>query len=122
MKFMATEAGFKDGVGGASNARSAEAYHYVLFGAQEERQHSRNSGIYFEYDGQSNGAVNCVESVSMGDKTVAFKLRGGKSIEIKVNVSGREWIAFKKGIRQVFPKSVILWGTPPRARQRRQNR
>lgn len=119
MKFVATEAGFKDGVGGASNAKSDEAYHYVLFGAQEDRQHSWNSGIYFEYDGQANGAVNCVKSVSMGDKTVAFKLRGGKSVEIRADVSGREWNEFKNGIREVFPKDIILSGTQQRARQRR---
>jgi hypothetical protein len=111
MKFVATEAGFKEGVGGASNAKSDEAYHYVLFGVQEDGQHSWNSGIYFEYDGQGNGAVNCVKGVSMGDKTVAFKLRGRRLIEIKCKVSAREWNEFKKAIRKVFPKDVISSGT-----------
>ncbi len=32
MEFTATESGFEDGMGGASNAADTKDYHYVLFG------------------------------------------------------------------------------------------
>lgn len=108
MKFVATEAGFKDGLGGASNSKSPEKYHYILFGGQEDKPHPKNSGIYFEYDDQSNGAVNSVKTVIIDGKTVVFKLRSGKSIEITCNVNTQEWSEFKRGIRAVFPPRAIM--------------
>ena len=107
MKFTATEAGFKDGIGGASNSASAEKQHYVLFGVQKDSQHPDNSGVYFEYDDQSKGAVNCVKTVMIGDKSVGFRLKDGKSIEVRCNVSAYEWEALKRGIRIVFPDNSI---------------
>lgn len=107
MKFSATESGFKDGMGGASNKNGGDRYHYVLFGIQEDAQHPENSGIYFEYDDQANGAINSVEAVSIGGKSVVFELKGGKSIEIKCNVSTEQWDEFKQGIQTVFPKSRV---------------
>jgi hypothetical protein len=120
MRFTATEAGFKDGLGGASNAKGAEEYHYVLFGSQQDPEHPENSGAYFEYDDQSNGAVNSVKAVSIGDKSVAFKLKGGKSIEVNCKVSAEQWAELKQGIRTVFPRnSVSLSGRRGRIRHKR---
>jgi hypothetical protein len=107
MKFSATEAGFKDGRGGASNSTSAEKQHYVLFGTQQDVQHPENSGVYFEYDDQSNGAVNSVKAVSIGGKSVAFKLKGGKSIEVNCDVSAEQWAELKRAIRTVFPPELL---------------
>ncbi|MEW6158455.1 MAG: hypothetical protein AB1813_13565 [Verrucomicrobiota bacterium] len=107
MKFVATEAGFKKGLGGASNSKSAEKYHYVLFGVQKDCQHPENTGIYFEFDDQRNGGINSIKAVVLSNKAVAFKLKGGKSIEIDCNVSAQEWNEFKRGIHAVFPKNTI---------------
>jgi hypothetical protein len=108
VKFNATEAGFKNGMGGASNVMSTEEQHYVLFGAQNDSQHPENSGIYFEYDDQGNSAVNSVHAVSIGDKSVLFKLKGGKSIEVNCNLSGEQWEELLCGVRTVFPEKVIV--------------
>ena len=114
VKFIATEAGFKNGLGGVSNSMSTEEQHYVLFGAQNDSQHPENCGIYFEYDDQSNGAVNSVRAISIGDKSILFKLKGGKSIEVSCNMSGEQWKELQCGIRAVFPENVIVsnskWG------------
>lgn len=107
MKFVATEAGFKNGLGGASNSTSAEKQHYVLFGVQKDTQHPENSGVYFEYDDQSKGAVNSVRGVSIGNKSVVFKLKGGKSVEVNCNVGTDQWEQLQRGIRAVFPSDVI---------------
>jgi hypothetical protein len=107
MKFTATEAGFEDGLAGASNSKAEGKQHYVLFGIQRDRQHPENSGVYFEYDDQSNGAVNCVKAISIGDRFVAFKLKGGKSVEVNCNVPAEEWEQLQRGIRAVFPKEMI---------------
>jgi hypothetical protein len=102
MKFTATEAGFREGMGGASNSKSLGRYHYVLFGIQSDINHPENSGTYFEFDDQSNGATNSVQEVSMGDNSVTFKLQGGKSIEIDCDVPIKDWDEFKQGVRTVF--------------------
>jgi hypothetical protein len=107
MKFSATEAGFKDGLGGASNSTSAEKRHYVLFGAQQDAQHPENSGVYFEYDDQSNGEVNSVKEVSIGGKSVVFKLKDGKSIEVNCDASTEQWAELKTAIRTVFPRELL---------------
>jgi len=100
---------------GASNSKSAEKYHYVLFGVQEDRQHPENSGIYFEYDDQSNGGVNSIKTVVLGNKAVVFKLKGGKSIEINCDVNTEEWNEFRQGIHTIFPKNTISSNTRNRA-------
>jgi hypothetical protein len=102
MKFTATEAGFKDGLGGASNSKGKEKYHCVIFGHQEDPQHPEYTGAYFEYDDQSNGAVNCVKEVSISNKLVVFKLKKGESIEVGCNVSAEQWEDFLRGISTVF--------------------
>jgi hypothetical protein len=43
IEFIATECGFHDGLGGASNAAADEDYHYILFGRQIDSQHPQNS-------------------------------------------------------------------------------
>jgi hypothetical protein len=101
--FTATDAGFKDGLGGASNAHTNAQNHYVLFGIQEDRQHPWNSGVYFEFDSQSNGCVNSVQAVSIGDKVVRFVLRQGLSITVTCDISDEKWTEFKAGITVVFP-------------------
>lgn len=107
MRFTATEAGFKDGLGGASNSKSAAEYHYVLFGIQKDSQHPENSGVYFEYDDQSNGTVNAVQSVLIGSESVVFRLKSGKEIEVEFEVSAQEWSELKRAIRTVFPRSAV---------------
>jgi hypothetical protein len=107
IKFIATEAGFKNGLGGASNAKLVGKSHYILFGTQTDLKHPENSGIYFEYDSQSNGSINAIEAVRIGANVVAFKLKKGKSIEVQCNVSADEWHEFKRGIHTVFPQSSI---------------
>ena len=108
MKFTATEAGFREGLGGASNAKGAEKYHYVLFGTQQDAQHPENSGVYFEYDDQTKGGVNVAKAVTIGEKFVIFKLRGGKLIEVNCNVSEDQWDDLQRGIRSVFPRNSVL--------------
>ncbi len=39
MKFIATEAGFVEGLGGASNTGGDADYHYIVFGYQEDEGH-----------------------------------------------------------------------------------
>ena len=107
MRFTATEAGLKDGIGGASNSKSSEKHHYILFSVQDDVQHPENSGVYFEYDDQSNGAVNSVTKASIGDRRVSFKLKSGKTIEISCNVSKEQWEDLERAIRNVFPKHVV---------------
>jgi hypothetical protein len=103
MKFSATEAGFSKGLGGASNAKGAKEdganYHYLLFGIQEVPGYE---GIYFEYDGQQNGAVNIVQSVSFTNQKATFRLKRGKTIIVNRGVTTSQWLQFKKGIITVF--------------------
>jgi len=109
MKFTATEAGFENGMGGASNSKANDEHHYILFGMQEDPQHPEYNGAYFEYDDQKNGKVNSVEAVSINEKMVCFKLLSGTLIEIKFDVSAEQWGAFLSGIRTVF---TLTDGTP----------
>lgn len=75
MGFVATEAGFAGGVGGASNAEDSADYHYVLFGRQTDSQNPECSGVYFEFDGQIQGGVNRVGAITVADGWVSFELR-----------------------------------------------
>jgi len=102
--FTATEAGFEDGLGGASNSKSGAEKHYVLFGIQQDPQHAWNSGVYFEFDGQKNGRVNSVQKVIIGKTTVAFFLENGTSIDVRCGVNEHQWSTFEEGIRTVFPE------------------
>ncbi len=107
MDFTATEHGFKNGLGGASNSASKKDYHYILFGRQVDSQHPEYSGVYFEYDDQSQGAVNCVKEVTISDEQVLFKLKRQKKILVRRGGKAIQWKQFLKGIRDVFAESII---------------
>jgi hypothetical protein len=107
MRFSATEAGFQDGLGGASNNRSKGASHYVLFGLQEDNQHSGNSGVYFEYDDQANGSVNGVEHVIVSNDMVEFLLADGTKIVVVRKMPEQDWASFLHGIDSVFEAGQI---------------
>jgi hypothetical protein len=102
MRFSATEAGYKDGLGGASNARSKGKHHYVLFGLQKDETHPSNSGIYFKYDDEINGSVNAVRSIVLSENMAKFLLIDSTEIVVMNNVSGTEWKDFAQGIEVVF--------------------
>jgi len=106
MRFTATEAGFKEGLGGASNSKNSEQYHYVLFGIQTDLQNAENGGEYFEWDDQSNGAINSVKEVVIGDKSVFFIMNEGESLEINCKLSAEQWDELKQGLRTVFLRKV----------------
>jgi hypothetical protein len=102
MRFDATEAGYKDGLGGASNSKSRAKYHYILFGQQEDNQHPSNSGIYFEYDDQLNGSVNSVKQVLVSETPAKFVLADTTEILVGNDVTKSEWEDFLQGIDAVF--------------------
>jgi len=83
MEFTATESGFEDGMGGASNEAGTAGYHYVLFGRQTDEQHPECSGVYFEFDDQIHGAVDCITRVAIADELVRFELRDGQKIVVR---------------------------------------
>jgi hypothetical protein len=107
MRFVATEAGFQDGVGGASNKHGSGAAHYVLFGIQEDTKHPTNSGIYFEWDDETNGSVDCVRAVSVTLQKAEFTLTKRRTIIVDSGVSAGEWARFLAGIKKVFPLKLV---------------
>jgi hypothetical protein len=107
MRFSATEAGYQDGLGGASNSRSSTKYHYILFGLQDDKQHPGNSGIYFEYDDQINGSVNCVERILVSDTMATFVLNDSTEIMVQSKVTQTEWQNFLRGVVAVFGTNKI---------------
>ncbi len=107
LEFAATEAGFENGLGGASNAKSSASHHYILFGKQVDPQHPEKSGIYFEHDSQLNGSVSAVIKVVLGDCAVHFSLRGEMSIVVRRADDCQGWTAFLEGIRGVFNGLVV---------------
>ena len=107
MEFTATECGFDNGLGGASNAASTTDYHYVLFGRQTDEQHPEFSGVYFEFDDQSNGAANCVASVIIRDRAVDFGLKDGRKITVLSGISVAHWDSFLAGIHDTFDYEII---------------
>ncbi len=108
MRFVATEAGFEDGLGGASNTRDSGASHYVLFGIQKDEQQPANSGIYFEWDDQENGMINCVSTVSVTSERAVFTLTTGKKIVVERGVSAPEWARLEAGIAQIFASQLAM--------------
>jgi hypothetical protein len=74
MRFSATEVGFDNGLGGASNGAGTEEYHYVLFGIQNDEQHQHNSGVYFEFDDQINGGIDQLKRIIVRHRSVEFRL------------------------------------------------
>jgi hypothetical protein len=106
VEFIATEAGFADGLGGAANADDTTGYHYVLFGRQSDEQCQENSGVYFEYDDQINGGVNIVKNVAIADSEVIFKLNNELTIVVRQNTANAEWQAFLQGLQDVFESYI----------------
>jgi hypothetical protein len=107
MEFTATECGFKNGFGGASNASSAKDYHYVLFGRQTGEQHSEFDGVYFEFDDQINGSVNCVRRVEIQNGVVEFALKDGRKIVVLREMGDARWSSFLRAIRDTFGREII---------------
>ena len=107
MKFTATECGFNEGLGGASNAANKKDYHYVLFGRQTDDQHPEFSGVYFEFDDQINGAANCVTSVVIQEEFVDFVLNDGRKITVMRGLMAAQWKSFWAGIRDTFDRKII---------------
>lgn len=107
VEFTATEAGFKDGMGGASNAADTPDYHYVLFGRQTDDQHPEFGDVYFEFDDQLNGAVNSVTRVVVAEDRVEFELQQPPKILIQRGTSQTQWRKFVRGIREVFGDDLV---------------
>ena len=107
MEFTATESGFDDGMGGASNAAGTPDYHYVLFGRQTDEQHPECSGVYFEFDDQIHGSVGSVSRVAIADGVVRFELRDGQSVVVRRGMAEPQWTGFLRGIHEAFGHEVI---------------
>jgi hypothetical protein len=107
MEFTATECGFDNGLGGASNAANKRDYHYVLFGRQTDKQHPEFSGVYFEFDDQINGAANCVSQVVIRDGAVDFGLKDGRKISVLRGMMAAQWDKFLSGVRDTFENEIV---------------
>jgi hypothetical protein len=110
MEFTATESGFEDGMGGASNAAGTADYHYVLFGRQTDEQHPERSGVYFEFDDQIHGAVDCITRVAIADDSVRFELRDGQKIVVRRGMPEPQWSGFLRGIHDAFGYEIVHKG------------
>ena len=110
MEFVATESGFEDGMGGASNAAGTADYHYVLFGRDIDEQHPERSGVYFEFDDQIHGAVDIVTAVAIVDDSVRFELRAGQKIVVRRGMAETQWSGFLRGIHNAFRDEIIHYG------------
>ncbi|MCA9028939.1 MAG: hypothetical protein KDA86_27300 [Planctomycetaceae bacterium] len=110
MEFVATESGFADGMGGASNAAGTADYHYVLFGPDTDEQHAERSGVYFEFDDQIHGAVDCVTAVAIAEDHVSFELRDGQRIIVRRGMKDSQWSGFLRGIQDAFGDDIIHKG------------
>jgi len=100
LDFAATESGFEDGLGGASNAAGAGPSHYVLFGRDGD-------GVYFEYDDQIHGGVDQVAQVSIHPDRVVFSLRGNDTITVRREMSDAQWNQLIAGLREAFPPAIV---------------
>ena len=98
--FMATEIGFDDGMGGASNAASADDLHYVVFGKDGD-------GVYFEYDDQINGGVDQVAGISVHPDHVVFTLIDRNTITVRRQADDPKWSEFLGGLRAIFPAALV---------------
>lgn len=106
MEFIATESGFEDGMGGASNLAEGADYHYILFGRQTDDQYREYSGIYFEFDDQINGSVNCITKIVIGDGMVEF-VKSEMTIVVRNGLDESQWSEFLRGIYDVFGDDVV---------------
>ncbi|HZN64061.1 MAG TPA: hypothetical protein VFB66_02085 [Tepidisphaeraceae bacterium] len=100
LDFTATEIGFEDGVGGASNAAGTGDPHYVLFGRDGD-------GVYFEYDDQIHGGVDQVAGVSVRRDHVVFTLTDRTTITVRRRADDPKWSEFLDGLRGVFPPAMV---------------
>ena len=100
LDFTATESGFDNGMGGASNAAGADDLHYVLFGQDGD-------GVYFEYDDQIHGAINQVAGVSVHPDRIVFALRDSHTITVRRRMDDGQWSEFVAGIRRTFPAAIV---------------
>ncbi len=107
MEFTATESGLADGMWGASNGASAKDYHYVLFGRQTDIQHPECSGVYFEFDDQVHGSVDCVTKVLIAKDAVEFELKARQKIVVRRGIGDPQWTEFVRGILNVFQDDII---------------
>lgn len=107
MKFEATQLGFDNGMGGASNADYDGDLHYVLFGIEQDDELPEQSGVYFEYDDQINGGINKVQEVIIGNLSAEFLLKDGNSIAVDCRKCESQWDEFIVEIRKTFPEEMI---------------
>jgi hypothetical protein len=110
MEFIATESGFEEGMGGASNGAGTADYHYVLFGWDTDEQHPERSGVYFEFDDQIHGALDCVAAVAIADDCVSFQLQDGQKIVVRRGMAEPQWSSFLKGIYDAFGDEIVRKG------------
>jgi hypothetical protein len=96
LDFKATEVGFENGMGGASNADG----HYVLFGKDAH-------GVYFEYDDQIHGRVNQVAGICVHADRVVFTLVDQNTITVRRQADDPKWLEFLGGLRGVFPPAMV---------------
>lgn len=96
LDFTATESGFDNGLGGASNTAGSDEQHYVLFGKDGE-------GVYFEYDDQIHGDIDQVVQISVGPDRVVFTLRDATTITVRRQMDDRPWNEFVAGVRHTCP-------------------
>ena len=102
LNFTATESGFDDGMGGASNAAESDPQHYVLFGKDDD-------GVYFEYDDQIHGGVDQVVQISVLPDHVVFVLRDSDKITVRRQMDDAAWNDFIAGVRRTFPPAIVAW-------------
>jgi len=107
MKFKATEIGFENGMGGASNSSCEDEYHYILFSIQNDDDNSENHGVYFEYDDQINGEIDQVQKIIIGLKYLEFSLGEDESIIIDCCGFTKQWDDLVSGIYSIFPNNLI---------------
>jgi hypothetical protein len=107
MEFTATECGFHEGMGGASNQAGQKDYHYVLFGRQTDKQHPEFNGVYFEFDDKINGKVNYIVRVKIRDGIVDFVRGDAHTISVKRGIPSEQWDGFLVGIRSTFNHEII---------------
>src|SRR6185369_138620 len=99
LDFVATECGFDNGLGGASNAAGTGPSHYVLFGRDGD-------GVYFEYDDQIHGRADQVKHISVYADRVVFGLDDEDKITVRKQMRDAPWNEFIAGLRCTFPPSI----------------
>ena len=98
--FTATECGFDNGLGGASNSAGCDEHHYVLFGRDGD-------GVYFEYDDQIHGGIGQVVGIQVSPAFVEFSLTDGNKITVRKEMDDAKWSDFISGIRDAFSPTIV---------------